>query len=79
MSPRGFVAGGIPEAVVAFLKTKPNGATMKEIADAIEARRDAPRHSIRSAVFQNADGKGRALFEVDRSGGVTKAIYRLAK
>jgi hypothetical protein len=58
MSPRGYTSGGNPQAVADFLKTRPNGATMKEIADTIQARCGSPRHSIRSAVLMNADGKG---------------------
>jgi hypothetical protein len=39
---------------------------MKEIADTIQARRSVQRHIIRSAGFQNADGRGRKLFVIDR-------------
>jgi hypothetical protein len=77
VSPRGSTAGGVPDAIADFLKTRPDGATMKEIADTIQARRSVPRHSIRSAVFQNADGHGRKLFVIDRR-GQGRSLYRLA-
>jgi hypothetical protein len=76
MSPHGSTVGGVPDALVRFLRTRPDGATMKEIADTIQARRTVPRHSVRSAVFQNAEGKGRNLFAIERrSHG--RSIYRL--
>jgi hypothetical protein len=71
--------GSTTSAVVDYLQSKPNGATMKEIADTIGARRDVQRHSIRSAVLSHVEGKGMGIFRQERPAGGGRAIYRLVR
>ena len=48
-----------------YLRKKPGGATIKEIAEALSKVRRSPvlRHSVRSAIYQHADGQGENLFQ----------------
>ncbi len=57
-------AGTIAADASAYLKRKRGDASLQEIADALGEVRRTPvlRHSVRSSIYQHADGKGADLF-----------------
>jgi hypothetical protein len=57
-------AGSIPADIVAFLRNRPDGATIEEIAAALnEVRRfEVRRPSVRSAIYQHLDRAGEGCF-----------------
>lgn len=68
----------ITAAVVEFLRKRPQGATMAEIADAVMAQKAVQRHSVRAAVLSHVQGRGRELFVQEKPAGGGRNVYKLA-
>lgn len=69
-------AGTLPADIADYLGGRSDPATIEEIAAALRQVRRSPvlRHSVRSAIYQHADGHGSNLFV--RTG---RGRYRLQK
>jgi hypothetical protein len=68
--------GSIASDILAYLKRKPEGATVPEIRRAVEARRGhVLGHSLRSALYAHLGDSGKRLFEKadDRRNGRYRA------
>jgi len=57
-------AGTMPADIADFLRRKSNGATTREIGEAMRAvrRSEVLPHSVRSALYAHLDDKGERLF-----------------
>jgi hypothetical protein len=74
-------AGSLPAEIVRFLEHRASGATMREIREAVSARRpDVQPHSIRSALLSHAGEKGERLFRSEPARGQSRgARYFLSR